>query len=273
MNNEHNDESNPRGLAVPGSVLLFWLGYVAIALVVGFATKTTIASEVWQHIAWGFITSAGLLAFTCFMMRIERGPRTKLDLAVRPSSLRRFSIGVLIGAASFGLHVSIISFFTGSIRFEWVQGVGAAAIIIYLLRFLATSCMEEIGFRGYTLQRLTGKFGVWPAVSLTALIFGLSHLLYGWELQTILLGVVPFGFVWGMSAIATQGLAIPIGLHAAWNFAGWFAGARSEVGPLRMIVEENPASIAATVGLASYLSICLVTTIVFWIVHRRAHTD
>jgi membrane protease YdiL (CAAX protease family) len=129
--------------------------------------------------------------------------------------------------------------------------------------------MEEIGFRGYTLRRLTGKMGPWPAVCLTAVVFGLSHLSYGWSMQTIALGVVPGGLLWGMSAVATRGIAVPIGLHAAWNFAGWTAGDRAETGLLRMIVEEDALARTQVVGLASYLFVFGALTVAFWFVHRR----
>ena len=269
MTNEPAEARNKTSRVGITSVLLFWVGYVAVALVAGFATSTTITSEVWQLTAWGFVASAGLLALSRFFMRIEKGPRTQLDLAVSPASVRRFSVGVVLGVASFGFHVAIVSAVAGPIRFEWVPGVGALAALIYFARFLSTSCMEELGFRGYALRRLTGTMGPWPAVCLTAVAFGLSHLLYGWDLQTIAIGVIPFGLLWGMSAIATRGVAVPIGLHAAWNFAGWAAGSRAETGPLSMIIEDDARELTQAVATASSLTITGALTLAFWLVHRR----
>jgi membrane protease YdiL (CAAX protease family) len=251
------------------SVLLFWVGYLAIAVVVGFVTSVTIGSEVWQLTAWGFINSAGLIALSRFLMRIEKGRHTDLDLALRLSSLKRFSVGFLLGVASYGVHVAIVTTFGGPIRFEWAPGVGAMAAAIYFVRFLSTSCMEELGFRGYALRRLAARMGVWPAVCLTAVAFGLSHLAYGWDMRTIALGVVPGGLLWGMSAVATRGLAVPIGLHAAWNFAGWSAGARAETGLLQMTVGEDIQARIQVVGTASYLLIFGSLTVAFWFLHRR----
>jgi membrane protease YdiL (CAAX protease family) len=251
------------------SVVLFWVGYLAITLVVGLATRGTIGSGVWQLTAWGFISSAGLIALSRLMMRNGKDPRTNLDLAVRASSVGRFTFGVLIGVASFGVHVAIVATCAGPIRFELVSGAGAVAALIYFARFLSTSCMEELGFRGYSLRRLTEKMGAWPAVWLTALAFGLSHLSYGYDLRSIALGVIPGGLLWGMSAIATRGLAVPIGLHAAWNFANWSSGGRAETGLLNIIVEENALELIQQVGTVSYLSIFGALTIAFWFVHRR----
>ena len=269
MKDEPAEALNKTGGGIITSVLLFWVGYLAVTLLVGFATSITMGSELLQLTAWGLASSGGLIALSLFLMRIEKGPRTNLDLAVRPSSLRRFSFGVLLGVASFGIHASIVATFAGTIRFEWVSGVGAMAALIYFARFLSTSCMEELGFRGYALRRLTGRMGPLPAVCLTAVAFGLSHLSYGWDLRTIALGVIPGGLLWGMSAVATRGLAVPIGLHAAWNFASWSAGGRAETGLLRMIVEEDARELTQAVGMASYISIFGALTVAFWFVHRR----
>ncbi|WP_419190754.1 type II CAAX prenyl endopeptidase Rce1 family protein [Saltatorellus ferox] len=96
-----------------------------------------------------------------------------------------------------------------------------------------------------------------------------ATLAYGWDLQTIVLGVIPGGLLWGMSAIATRGLAVPIGLHAAWNFSSWSGGARPETGLLQMIVEDDALELTQMVGTASYLSIFGALTLAFWFVHRR----
>lgn len=269
MNDQTTGDSNRSTTRLGAYVLLFWVGYVAVTLVVGMATSIKIGSEVWQLTAWGFISCAGLLALSRFLMRIEKTPHTQLDLMVRVSSMSRFSIGVFLGVASFVVHVAIVSAFAGPVRFEWVPGVGAMGAAIYFARFLSTSCMEELGFRGYALQRLTTNMGPWPAVCITAVAFGLSHLAYGWDLQTIVLGVIPGGLLWGMSAIATRGLAVPIGLHAAWNFSSWSGGARPETGLLQMIVEDDALELTQMVGTASYLSIFGALTLAFWFVHRR----
>lgn len=257
------------GPRVITSVLIFWGGYVALTLVVGFATSTAIRSEVWQLIAWGLLSSAGLLVLSRFMMQRDAGSRTDMTPAHRLSSPVGLGLGLFIGVAAFGAHVAVVTVFGGPIRFERVSEVGATAAAIYFARFLATSCMEEIGFRGYALRRLTGSVGVWPALAITTVAFGLSHLLYGWDVQAIALGVLPGGLVWGMSAIATRGLAVPIGLHAAWNFASWTAGNRAETGLLRMIVADDALESTRAVGAVSYLVISAVLTAIFWLVQRR----
>lgn len=251
------------------SVLLFWGGYVLITLFVGFVTSIFINSEVWQLTAWGFICSIGLIALSKIFLRFEKSKHTEFNFRLSTSGFRGLSMGFLIGAVSFGVHVAFVSLFAGPIRFEIVSDIGAIAVLIFLARFLSTSLMEEIGFRGFALQKLKSNMGTWPAVILTSIVFGLSHLMYGWDIQTILLGVVPGGLLWGMSAVATRGIAVPIGLHAAWNFTGWFAGNRAEVGVLRMIIDEDSLALTQTVGTISYLFIFISLTFIFWWVQKK----
>ncbi len=73
-------ESRPR---VAASVVLFWVGYVALTLAVGFATASAIRAEVWQLTAGGFANGAGLLVLSRILGALDREPRTDLDRATR----------------------------------------------------------------------------------------------------------------------------------------------------------------------------------------------
>jgi len=268
MDVELEESSSPTWKWLTASVFLFWAGYLAITLLVGFATSVVIAIDEWQLIAWGFLSSLSLLLLIRVMARVGASAASDEGF-VSSFNLRGLSAGFFIGTASFVVHVAVVSLFAGPISFEWVPGVGLAAVTIYFLRFFATSCMEEIGFRGYALRRLMSKMGPWPAVAITSLVFGLSHLSYGWEMKTILMGVVPCGMLWGMSAVATRGIAVPIGLHAAWNFASWTSGTRSEVGLLSMVVADEAAEQTQRIASWSYLTIFATMTIAYWLVYRR----
>jgi len=254
-----------------GLVLLFWAMYTAITMAVGFVTSKTMGGGVWSHTLWGLLASCGVIVLTLFWGHREDKSAKDLGLELRLSSLTRFSIGVLIGLASFGIHILVVTTFAGSIRFEFVPEAGAVVALVFFVRYLSTACMEELAFRGYALQRLNSSLGSWPAVWICSIAFGLSHLTYGWDMRTIILGVIPGGLLWGISALASRGLAIPIGLHFAWNFAGWSVGDKGETGLLRMVVEESARARTQQVGTVSYLAVFGILTLAFWVMHRR-HT-
>lgn len=251
------------------AVLIFWIGYVAVIVSVGFATTTALGAGLPQLIVWGFASSILLLALGRFVRRTEGTVPTDRASRSPGAGLGLFVLGLLLGAGSFGIHVLVVANTGGAIGFARVPDVGAMTVVLFLIRFLATSCMEELGFRGYALQRLEPAVGPVGAVIITAIAFGLSHLLYGWDLRTIFVGVIPAGMLWGMSALATRGLAVPIGLHAAWNFAGWAVGSRAETGLLQMTVDGAAVEASRTVGTASYLTVFGVLTLAFWLAYRR----
>lgn len=256
------------GFPAIGAVALFWLGYVAITLAVGFLTASLIGQETWQLTAWGLLSSVCLIALTLLFIRRGAVPVT-VELGASYRGLLQLALGLLLGAISFGVHILIVSTFAGPVHFERVPAVGVLVALVFVLRFLATAWMEELGFRGYTLQRLMPAIGLWPTVWLTAIVFGLSHLLYGWDLQTIVVGVIPAGLLWGISAVVSRGIAMPVGLHAAWNFSGWSAGSRAETGWFQMVIPEASLSTTRVVGTVSYLVVFGAMIAGFWFYHQR----
>jgi Type II CAAX prenyl endopeptidase Rce1-like len=120
-------------------------------------------------------------------------------------------------------------------------------------------CMEELGFRGYPLRTLVPGLGLWPAQAIVAVAFSLCHLAFGWSWTTILLGVIPSALLFGMAAIASRGLAVPIGLHAGVNLAQSSMSGNSSWGFWKLAMDDqargritalSPISgVAVTVGV------------------------
>ncbi len=55
-------------------------------------------------------------------------------------------------------------------------GLGVAAIIpAFLQNFLANGVCEELLYRGFINKRLCAKFGTWPGIIITGVLFGLMH--------------------------------------------------------------------------------------------------
>jgi membrane protease YdiL (CAAX protease family) len=137
-----------------------------------------------------------------------------------------------------------------------------------LLTYIAVSCREELGFRGYPLFRLKGFFGVWGAQIIVALVFAVEHMAGGWPLLRAILGAGVGSLMFGMAAIATRGLAVPIGLHAAWNFGDWILGGKGTPGLWQVVVEEGQQQRAQLSGTFGYLTVVSLATITFWLWYR-----
>jgi membrane protease YdiL (CAAX protease family) len=125
--------------------------------------------------------------------------------------------GALIGIAMFAA-VIVNLVFLGDYRVGHGGSVAGAA---GLFGFMAAAAVtEELLFRGILFRIIEGRIGTWPALTLTGLLFGMSHLL---NKDASLWGAIAIAIeAGGMLAAAyaaTRNLWVPIGLHFGWNFA------------------------------------------------------
>ncbi len=76
--------------------------------------------------------------------------------------------------------------------------------------------------------------------------------------------------LFGMAAIATRGIAVPVGIHAARNIGDWLRGGKSMPGVWRPIVEPGYESEMGVWGLVTYMVVTGLATCVFWY-YWRSH--
>jgi membrane protease YdiL (CAAX protease family) len=138
-----------------------------------------------------------------------------------------------------------------------------------LLGYLALSCREELAFHGYPLRRLDSLFGLYPAQLLIALLFAAEHVLGGYSWANALMGASTGSLMFGMAALATRGLAVPIGLHAAWNFGQWIIGGKEIPGLWIAVIEREFRVSVERASMISYLVVMGMATCCFWLWHRR----
>ena len=76
-----------------------------------------------------------------------------------------------------------------------------------------------------------------------------------------------------VAAIATRGLAVPIGIHAAWNFGQWMLGLRGHWAAWEVVVEENCSTQAEFAMMTIYVVLMAGATLGFWMWYRRATVE
>jgi len=131
------------------------------------------------------------------------------------------------------------------------------------------SCREELAFHGYPLRRLKISFGFWGSQLIVILIFAVEHMAGGWSWTQALFGAGVGCLLFGMAAIATGGLAVPIGLHAAWNFGDWLRGNKQSNGLWKSVVEQPVQERAQMEGMMLYVIVMVLATSAFWWWHHR----
>nr|WP_240897000.1 CPBP family intramembrane glutamic endopeptidase [Kineococcus vitellinus] len=158
--------------------------------------------------------AATVLAYRWIVRRTERRAPAEL---LFPGAGRALGRGALIGSALFAGVVAVMAVL-GDYR---VDGWGSASGAVALLGFSAAAAVtEEVLFRGVLFRVVEVWLGSWPALVLTAALFGASHLFNPhaslWGAVAI---TVEAGAMLAAAYVATRTLWLPIGVHFAWNFA------------------------------------------------------
>jgi membrane protease YdiL (CAAX protease family) len=164
-----------------------------------------------------------------------------------------------------------ISMATGYLHWERAPENGAVLAAITLIAYLALASREELAFHGYPLRRLERSFGMGGAQLIVALVFALEHMVGGWPWTRALFGAGVGSLLFGMAAIATRGLAVPIGLHAAWNFGQSMMGLYGEPAIWRAVVDKGQEQYIEHVRTISYLAVMGSATLAFWVWKRKTN--
>src|SRR5258706_1276523 len=221
-----------------------------------------------QLLTIAFLASLGSFALTVLFVRWD-GLRLR-DVGAMPkgSSLGLFAIGFAFGLFLIALHSFLVAI-AGHVH--WIPAVrptaSQASLVLTGYLFLATR--EELAFHGYPLRRLQEFFGVWGAQATISAVFALEHMVGGWPLAQALWGAAIGSLLFGSASVATQGLAVPIGIHAAWNIGDWLRGYKPEAGLWRPKIQAGFEGAAASAGLWCYVGIMALAIFAFWCWHRR----
>lgn len=91
--------------------------------------------------------------------------------------------------------------------------------LVTLLILIAGAVQEELVFRGLLFRKLERSFGSWMAVIISAILFGIIHLLSpGATLVSVLAIMLTSGVLIAAIYILTRSLWWAIGIHLGWNF-------------------------------------------------------
>ena len=253
-----------------GRVLLFYIGCVVILATI--APLAPLGSEPTTMLFIGALTSFGAFCLTLLFGRWE-GLRLG-DIGAWPDrrSPLRLAFGFLIGLFLVGLHTGIVRS-TGHVQWVRASGIGFPDAMITLIAFLLLSFREELAFHGYPLRRFKTLFGLWGAQLIVAIVFALEHKAGGNSWKNAFLGAGVGSLLFGMAAIATRGLALPIGLHAAWNVGDWLRGGKGSTGYLKAVVENGFEERTALVVMTSHVLVMCSATLAFWWWYRLTLRD
>ncbi|GAA4155372.1 type II CAAX endopeptidase family protein [Actinomadura keratinilytica] len=257
---------------------LVWqlLAVVAVAMA-GSQCVAAVEGNAWLELALGLLTA--VLALLVYGWVVRRTERREVAEVARTGAAGALGVGTLIGVALFGAVIANIAF----LGHYTVDGLGSPTGAAGLFGFMAAAAVtEELIFRGVLFRIIEERIGTWLSLTLTAVLFGLSHL------------ANPHASLWGAIAIAieaggmlaaayaaTRTLWVPIGVHFGWNFAagGVFSTEVSGNGTPQGLLDaatSGPKLISGgdfgPEGSVYSILFCVLATVVFlWLARRRGN--
>lgn len=240
-------------------VLAFWGAAIAILLGAGFLRG--MVPPALGPLTWGLISSLALYALIRLFLRIDRCSLSDVGLAWTSSSPIRFVAGLGLGVATYAAILLASSLVLGPIRLGPGAPPAGPAVALIIAGLTALAVMEELAFRSYAFWTATRTLGIWPAQLLAAVAFSLLHVAYGWPTSTVLLGVFPSAILFGMAALVSGGLALPLGVHLGINVGRWMTGEADGAGLWTLdtsgLDPERAATLAPLIGAVVPVAVAL----------------
>jgi membrane protease YdiL (CAAX protease family) len=249
-------------------VALFYAGCLLLLLSASAMAKPL--AELQQVSLIGAVCSGGAWLLSGVFVHWDGLDLASIGTKLTVDSGARFGLGFALGLLLIGLHASAL-LVLGHTSFERNPSAQPSQIAWALLGYGLLASREELAFHGYPLRRLAASFGRWPALIVVGFVFALEHVAGGAGLFAAIAGACVGSMLFGIASLTTRGLAIPIGIHAAWNFGDWMrsSGGKFADGPRKPVVEAGFDSRAEVVGWSAYVVLMLGTAVAFWWWERR----
>jgi uncharacterized protein len=205
------------------------IGAYLPARAAGFVTPGG-GDDGWPQLAYQLGAAFGLatVLLLLWVRLFER--RGAATLGLNAKGPLRFLCGYLLGLV-FLLTVVGVIWAAGGYVVEGTGAFGSAAvgaallpIGVLMLGFIIQGSSEELLFRGWLMQLIASRHGIWIAVVANSALFALAHagnIEPSKELAVGLANIVLFGLFISLYAVREGSLWGVCGWHAAWN---WLLG-------------------------------------------------
>lgn len=154
-----------------------------------------------------------LAAYSAYVRAIEKRGVAELS---GNRALSELGLGLTLGALLFSVTIGILALagvyhVTGSNGWEPMLAILPASIL--------SGVLEEVLIRGIVFRILEQRLGSWIALGISALIFGVLHLVNpGATLLNAAAISIEAGVLLAAAYMVTRRLWLCIGIHIAWNF-------------------------------------------------------
>jgi membrane protease YdiL (CAAX protease family) len=153
-------------------------------------------------------------AYFWYVRLIEKRSLQELGASGSTSEL---AMGLLIGFVIFSIIIAIL----WVLGFYRVTGLNGWSVILpAIVANVPSGFIQEIIFRGVIFRITRDWLGVWWALGISSLLFGLIHILSASAtVESVIAITLEAGVLLAAAYMLTDRLWLPIGIHVAWDFA------------------------------------------------------
>jgi membrane protease YdiL (CAAX protease family) len=154
---------------------------------------------------------------------------SKLDLGLSAPAFKRAEPWVLLYILWSTAEWALSLFMPYEADPEWLKRIDQLSLVEdIIVGTVLGPVAEELLYRGAMFAAILRRWGIWPAVLVPSIIWGLSHSQYEWWVVT---SITASGVLLAMVRWKGGSLYLPVILHAAWNlldtlnYRGFFGSA------------------------------------------------
>jgi uncharacterized protein len=169
-----------------------------------------------ERLGYGIMGTTAALLITFLFLKIDKKTFADIGLKFENATLKKFFIGIVVGAGIMGLMTIGVIYFSG-FKMEANKNSSILNFLFYTLPLIPLAFMEEVAFRAYPLILLKDHGGLRMSILITSILFALYHISNGWTIENSFLGAGVWGIVYGSAAIYSNGISMSTGIHYAAN--------------------------------------------------------
>lgn len=217
----------------------------------------------WKEHLLLIVAIAFTYGLTILFVKWERLRLNDVGVVAGKMTFKKVAIGFGIGLFMTMLQPAFVLLF-GHYKIALTPSFSFYTLLFYFTLYILGAVREELAFRGFPLFSLNYRFGFWTAQIIIFILFSLEHVAGGMTWLQAFLGAGTGALLFGLAALKSNGIALPIGIHSAWNFGQWCLGFKKETGLLQGITEKGFENVVERNAWISYLVIMTVAIIVFY---------
>jgi membrane protease YdiL (CAAX protease family) len=197
------------------AILFVGIGVVLIQVVINFLGSIFPDSNSMVGI---FLTLLALLAvylaYYAYVRLVEKRSLKELE---RTGALGELGLGILIGLGLFSLIIAVL----WALGYYHIRGTNGWSVIVpAIVANVPSGFIQEIIFRGAIFRITKEWLGVWWALGISSILFGLIHVLSATAtVQSVISITLEAGILLAAAYMLTDRLWLPIGIHVGWDFA------------------------------------------------------